>query len=319
MKAVLLAAGMGKRLEPITNFLPKPMIKICGKPLIEYIVDELSESGFNDICMIVGHESDQITSYFDSLNKQNAKISFIIQDEFKGTAHATLCAKNFVGTDPFLLYLSDTLIPFDLQNFLSEIKNHKYDISILSSKVFLNDLTSLGNVLVENGFVKEISEKSKNPKSGLAWAGVAFFNGSSIFDFIKKLSLSENDEYDITEAMNLALKNNKNIKNYFCKKFIDCGTVKGLLDGLKFIIDAKNSSKQLIENKLLSYVDTSCILGKNVIIGPYSSIENNVTVGDNVKISESILLENTIVSSNRTINKSILSSYGELSSNDNIL
>jgi glucose-1-phosphate thymidylyltransferase len=318
MKAVLLAAGMGKRLEPITNFLPKPMIKICGKPLIEYIVDDLSDSGFNDICVIVGHESDQIISYFDTVKKQNVKISFITQDEFKGTAHASLCAKNFVGTDSFLLYLSDTLIPFDLQNFLSKIKHDKHDISILSSKVFLNDLTSVGNIIIENEFVKEISEKSKNPKSGLAWAGVAFFNDNSIFDFIRKLSLSENNEYDLTEAMNLALKNNKNIKNYLCKKFIDCGTIKGLLDGLKSIIDI-NTSKQLIENKSLSYVDVSSTLGKNVIIGPYTSIEKNVTIGDNVKISESILLENTIVPSNRILNKSILSSYGEISSNDNIL
>ena len=318
MKAVLLAAGIGTRLDPITKSIPKPMIKICGKPIIEYIVNDLVKSNFDEICIVVGYESEQIKNYFNNYDK-NIKISFVTQDEYKGTAHATLCAKNFVGNDPFLLYLSDTLIPFDLQSFLSKIKHDNYDISILSSKVFLNDLSSVGNIIIKNGFVKEISEKSKNPKSELAWAGVAFINDSSIFDLIEKLSLSKNSEYDITEAMNLALKNNKNIKNYLCKKFIDCGTVLGLLNGLKFIIDTTNFSKKSLQNKSLSYVDASCVLGKNIIIGPYTSVEKNVTIGDNVKITESILLENTVVPSNQIIDKSILSSYGEISINDNIL
>ena len=315
MKAILLAAGKGKRLEPITNFLPKSMIKICGKPLLEYIIDELSKFGFNDICIVVGHESNQIISYFNSLNKLDVKISFITQNEFKGTGHATLCAKNFVGNDQFLLYLSDTLIPFDLKNFLSEIKNNKYDISILSSKVFLNDLTSVGNIMVENDYVKQISEKTTSPKSSLAWAGVAFFQDNSIFNFIEKLTLSTNNEYDITEAMNLALKENKIIKNHSCKKFIDCGTIKGLVDGLKFILDnvCNSTKKPLIKSKMPSYVGMNCLFGKNVIIGPYVSIENNVIVGDNVKISESLVLDNVVIPSNKSINKSILSSYGEIS------
>ena len=319
MKVVLLAAGIGKRLSPVTNYLPKPMIPIAGKPLLEYILVDLIDSGFDDICIVVGHEENHIKKYFNGWKKNDIKIVFVTQDKYIGTAHATLCAKNFVGNDKFLLYLSDTLIPFDLQSKLQEMKTDKNDISILSSQSFINDSGSVGNIIIENNFVKEISEKSKNPKSRLAWAGVAFIKDNSIFDFIKKLSLSDNSEYDITEAMNLALKNNKNIKNYLCEKFIDCGTVKGLLDGLKFIIDIINPSKQLIENKSFSYVDTSCVLGKNVIIGPYTSIESNVILGDNVKISESIILDNVIVPPNRTITKSILSSHGEISSNDNIL
>ena len=80
MKAVLLAAGIGKRLVPITKSVPKPMIKICGKPIIEYIVNDLVKSNFNEICMVVGHESYQIKDYFNNYY-DNVEISFVIQEQ----------------------------------------------------------------------------------------------------------------------------------------------------------------------------------------------------------------------------------------------
>lgn len=320
MKVVLLAAGIGQRLDPITKSIPKPMIKICGKPIIEYIVNDLVKSNFNEICIIVGHESQQIKNYFDNYDN-NIKISFVIQDEYKGTAHATYCAKNFVKNDPFLLYLSDTLIPFEI-NFLLNKMIESEEISILSSENFANIPISVGNILVENNYVCNISEKPDILKSKLAWAGVAFFNNSTIFNIIENLSLSPRGEYDITEAMNLMLKNNIKIRNYFCKEFIDCGTVNGLTKGLKYILNLDNhdsSSPYTITTVNPSYVGQNCSFGKNVLIGPYSSIENNVSLGDNVKIKNSIILDDSTVLSNKTISNSIISKNGIISKDDNIL
>lgn len=323
MKAVLLAAGIGKRLHPITDSCPKSMIKIAGKPILEYILEDLHDSGFNEICIVVGHEANQIKDYFDNWQKNKIKITFVNQDKFKGTAHATYCAKNFVGTDKFLLYLSDTLIPNTLKEKLSEMITDKSDVSILSSQVFSNDTASIGNIIVENDYVVQIEEKSKRPKSNLAWAGVAFFKNNFIFNIIENLKPSKLGEYDIPEALSLAINQNKKIKNFNCEQFIDCGTTKGLIEGLKFILTKKHESMESnnISYTIIdpSYIGKNCLIGKNVTIGPFVSIGNNISIGNNVKISKAIVSDNTIINSNMIISESIISGENTLSSNDNIL
>ena len=164
MKVILLAAGIGQRLQPITDDIPKPMIKIAGKPILEYILEDLLNFGFNDLCIVVGHEANQIKNYFSNWNKNSCSISFVTQNEYKGTAHAMYLAKDFVKNDPFLLYLADTIIPLDLNDKLSKMVSDVNSMSILSSKSFVNDSNSVGNVVVKDNFVKSISEKSGNSR-----------------------------------------------------------------------------------------------------------------------------------------------------------
>ena len=320
MKAILLAAGMGKRLEPITNLIPKPMIKVAGKPILEYILEDLLDCGFDDFCIVVGHESKQIIEYFENWNK-NAKITFVMQEKLTGTATAVYCAKDFVGKDPFLLYLSDTLIPIDLKSILSEVLMEENAVSILSSKVFFNDSTSVGNIVIEDNYVTQISEKSANLKSNLAWAGLAFFKDASIFQNIENLSPSERGEYDITEVMNLFLNQNKKIKNYLCEKFIDCGTPNGLLEGVKFILECKYHKKNNYSIKIIEpcYIGKNCSFGDDVTLGPFVSIGDNVTISNHVKLEKSLIFDYTNIQSNKVITSSIISNKFHLSLDNNVL
>jgi glucose-1-phosphate thymidylyltransferase len=316
MKVILLAAGIGQRLQPITDDIPKPMIKIAGKPILEYILEDLLNFGFNDLCIVVGHEANQIKNYFSNWNKNSCSISFVTQNEYKGTAHAMYLAKDFVKNDPFLLYLADTIIPLDLNDKLSKMVSDVNSMSILSSKSFVNDSNSVGNVVVKDNFVKSISEKSESGETDLAWAGLAFFNDCSIFRVIEGLSPSKHGEYDITNAMDLVIKQNQIIRNYSCEKFIDCGTPKGLLDGLKFILRKKElpatspSSCNIIEP---CYIGINCTFDTNITIGPFVSLGDNVSIGNNVKINETVVLNNTKISSNNIISHSIISEQAKLS------
>ena len=317
MKAILLAAGIGQRLQPITNDIPKPMIKIAGKPILEYVLEDLLNSGFDDFCIVVGHEANQIKNYFCNWNKNNCSISFVTQNEYKGTAHAMFLVRDFVKNEPFLLYLADTIIPLDLNKELSKMVSDSNYISILSSKVYVNESNSVGNVMIENNFVKSISEKSQSIKTDLAWAGVAFFKDNSIFEIIKSLNPSKRGEYDITDAIDLAIKQKNKVKNYSCKKFIDCGTPTGLLDGLKFILTKEklvptNASSSIIEP---CYIGINCTFGTNTTIGPFVSIDDNVSIGNNVKISQTIILNNTKISPNDIISFSIISKEIKISKN----
>ena len=296
MKVILLAAGIGNRLLPITESIPKSMIGIAGKPILEYILDDLFASGFDDFCIVVGHQANQIKNYFKNWNKPGVKITFVTQNTLSGTANALNCAKDFVHNEKFLVYLSDTLIP-NLPNILNMMKNNDSDISLISSQNYSNPSNSIGNIVTMGDIVTNISEKSNNSNSTLAWAGIVFFKDDSIFDIIKKLTLSKTGEYDITEAMNLMLKNKKIIQNFACDEFIDCGTLDGLLNGLSYIISKTPN---------LSYVSKDCILGTNVTIEQNVSIGKNCIIGNNVKLPNCILLDNTSIDNNKEIKNMVI-------------
>lgn len=228
MKAIILAAGVGKRLRPITNSIPKSMIKICDKPILEYIVNDLVNFGFNEICIVVGHHGNQIKKYFGNGNKFNAKISYVIQKEFKGTAHATRYGKDFVGYDKFLLHLGDAINPDALKEHVGDMLGDESDIDILSTKIDISKTKYVGNIKTRGDYIVNITEKSPRSTSNLSWAGVAVFKDNRIFKKIDELNPSNTGEYEITEAINNTLSEGTIIKNHICKKSIDVGTSKGM-------------------------------------------------------------------------------------------
>lgn len=312
MKAVLLAAGRGQRLRPITNSIPKPMMPIAGKPFLEYVIDDITNIGFDDICIVIGHHGNQIKDYFGDGRKFNVQIQYVIQKEFKGTADATNCAKEFVNEDKFLLYLSDTIIP-NIDLCLKNMLKNDSEIDILSAKIPHDEITSAGAIELNDGYVQKISEKPSQTSSNLVWAGVALFKSNFIFKIIENLESSFTGEYEITEAMNLAITHNKKIRNHLCDRYIDSGTVDGLIEATKFILGQKytQSSHSYAKSDVVLvepfYIGKNCLIGNNVEIGPFASIGNNVKIGDNVKLKEAIILDGANVLPNQNIYKTIRS------------
>ena len=128
LRAVILAAGEGKRLRPITSTRPKPMIPIAGKPLLEHTILGLKDAGIDHILLIVGHKKEVIKDYFkDGSEEYNVKIEYITQEEYLGTAHATGFAKQFVKNDTFLMMYGDLLV--DPIIFKQIVQKYEKDIT----------------------------------------------------------------------------------------------------------------------------------------------------------------------------------------------
>tara|TARA_B110000438_G_scaffold257569_1_gene265756 strand:+ start:495 stop:1448 length:954 start_codon:yes stop_codon:yes gene_type:complete len=307
LKVILLAAGLGTRLEPLTSFLPKPMILISGKPILEYIINDLKKSGFTDFCIVIGHLGEKIKKYFGDGSAFNIHISYVEQEIFSGTASATKLARNFVNDTSFLLYLADTIIPKNLTTHLENMINSNYDMSILSSQIMPYQIGNVGNIEVENNNIIKITEKDLNHKSPLGWSGIAFFKNNYIFKIIEKLNPSTRGEFEITDAMNIVLNNNRKIGNFTCEGYVDAGTISGLLELNKIIL---NQEKITVQNdsKICYpvYVGKRCHIGKNVKLGPFVSIGDDVYIGDNVQLKNSLILNNSKISSNQNISNSVI-------------
>ena len=307
MKVILLAAGLGKRLEPVTSSLPKPMISVSGKPILEYIINDLKKSGFTDFCIVIGHLGEKIKKYFGDGTAFNIRISYVEQEIFSGTASATKLARNFVNDTSFLLYLADTIIPNNLTTHLENMITSNYEMSILSSQITPSQIGNVGNIEVENNDVIKITEKDLNPKSHLGWSGIAFFKNNYIFKIIEKLNPSERGEFEITDALNIILNNNRKIRNFTCETYVDSGTISGLLELNKIIL---NQEKIIVQNDSKInppvYIGKRCHIGKNVTLGPFVSIGNDVYIGDNVKLKNSLILNNSKILQNQNISNSLI-------------
>jgi dTDP-glucose pyrophosphorylase len=201
MKAVILAAGRGERLQPITTTRPKPMIPLAGKPLLEHNIESLKRAGIKEILLIVGYKEEMIKTYFlDGVDKFNIKINYLSQKEHLGTAHATNLAKEFVSDDEFLLLYGDLLIDPQIFSKIINLFNGRTSNGLITL-LRVNNPQDYGIItLNSDGYVLKVTEKP-NPSlnlGNLANAGLYIFD-SAIFKAIKLTNLSLRKEYELTE------------------------------------------------------------------------------------------------------------------------
>ena len=160
MKAVILAAGKGKRLRPITATRPKPMIPLAGKPLLEHTILGLKNAGIDHLLLITGYRENDIKEYFnDGIDKFGINIEYITQKEHFGTAHAANYAKNFVKNDDFLLMYGDILVDKQVYKDVVEIFNKNENDGVISL-ITVENPQDYGIITLDSQLnVKSITEK----------------------------------------------------------------------------------------------------------------------------------------------------------------
>ncbi len=322
MKAVVIAAGEGKRLRPITFSRPKPLIPIAGKPLLEHTILGLKNSGINEILLVVGYKENLIKEYFgDGKAKFNLRIEYITQEEQLGTAHAFGHARNFANNESILFMYGDLLIePKVYQEMVQKFNENKVEGIILLMEV--KNPEEFGIIsLNSNGFVEKIVEKPSPEMNigNLANAGVFIFD-SKIFQAIEKTEKSIRGEFEFTDSMEILINQFKgNIAGYIIKDYFwsDIGLPWQFLDTNNYLLDKINKKiLGLIEENVQilgkvyigkgtkvrsgSYIQGPCYIGNNNLIGPnsfirpYTFIANDCYIGMS-EIKNSIILSNTAI------------------------
>jgi len=322
MKAVILAAGKGSRLNPITSTVPKPMIPIGGKPLLEHALLNLRDIGVQEILIIVGYKEEIIKNYFgNGLSKFKVKIQYTTQLEHLGTAHAVAFAKDFVGDDDFFLMYGDLLTDPQVFKDILEIYQ-KSSCEGLISLFEINNPQEYGIISLNNeAYVEKISEKPSIDLNlgNLANAGIFIFN-PLIFEAIELTELSVRNEYEFTDSMQILINQLKGkIKGYIIKDLFwsDIGLPWHLLDANEFILKRLKSSLEgkieenvnvsgnvfIGKNTLVksgSYIQGPCYIGEKSLIGPNAYIRPYTYIGNNCHIGMSEV-KNSLIFSNTSI------------------
>ena len=329
MKGIILHGGHGTRLRPLTHTGPKQLLPIANKPMSQFCLEAISETGISEIAIIVGGVgSNKVREYYGDGEKFGVKISYIEQDEPRGIAHAIRLCKEFIDNEKFLVFLGDNIIQKSIIDFVENFKNSDYDATVLLCEV--DNPSRFGIADIENEKILKITEKPKNPKSNLAVTGIYLLT-PKIFEIIDNLKPSWRNELEITDALDNLLKENNNISfEKITDYWKDTGTPEDIIHANGEIL--KKQTAQGLELELASgegsiiesnvEINLPVIIGKNCHISS-SSIGPNVSIGDNTIISgssieHSIIMENCKINSTAKIKNSIIANNSEIKDEDGI-
>ena len=319
MKALVLAAGLGTRLRPLTNTIPKHLIPVANKPTLHYVMDRISETCIKDVGVVIAPENgDQIRQSL-SMNPWGFKLSYITQDQPLGLAHAVIVARSFLKKESFLMFLGDNLIGGNIKDFVTHFQNSNFEASIMLKNVA--DPRNFGVANIDHeGMIHSLVEKPINPESDLAIVGIYIFS-PKIHSVIDVITPSKRGELEITDALQELIIRGKNLFGNRLKDWwIDTGTISDLLRANEILINQQNHLKirgtvdklSEISGKVIighgTRIESSEILGPGIIgnncviknsqIGPNTSIDNNCLL-EKVSINNSIIMENCKVSNVR--------------------
>jgi len=312
MKAIILSGGRGTRLRPLTYTGAKQLVPVANKPILWYGIEDLVAAGITDIGIIISPETGaEVKAKTGDGERFGAQISYILQEEPAGLAHAVKVAQPFLQDSPFVMYLGDNLVQSDLNTFLDEFKSNHLDALTLLCEV--PNPTAFGVAAVDaQGRVLKLVEKPKIPPSNLALVGIYLFD-TTIHQAIAQIQPSARGELEITDAIQHLIDQDRRVEARQIQGWwLDTGKKDDLLEANRVILDTclvgetrgeVDDTSQIIGRVSIgagSTIKNSTIRGpvaigdnchlENCFIGPYSSIGNQVTL-INVDLEHSVLLE----------------------------
>jgi len=339
MDAVVLAAGEGTRLRPLTSTRPKPMLSVAGKPILEWNLEALDAAGVGKAVIVVGYHREKIVDHFGK-KFGGVSVDYVEQKEQLGTGHAVACAKGRVSGS-FIVMNGDVLASERLiERAVGDFEGKNADAGVSLAKV--EEPKNYGVAEVAKGLVKSLKEKPEKPKSDLANAGVYVFR-EEVFDLLQKLEKSTRLEYELTDAIQEYITRGKVSATVSEDEWIDVGLPWHLLDANEIMLkrmDLKPSPKAKIEEgaKLVgpvhvgagteirngcyiigpAFIGENCLLGPNNFIRPHTTIGSNCHIGSHVEIKNTLIMDNSNIPHLSYVGDSILGENINLGAGTNI-
>lgn len=233
MKGVILAAGKGTRLYPVTKAIAKPLLPIANRMTIEYAFDQLKACGIQDVAVVVGENEEAMRVALGDGSGFGVSLTYVNQPEAKGLAHAVGYAREFVGEDSFMLYLGDAIYGQSLAPYVRQFEESGAANLNLVKEV--DDPRRFGVANVEAGRIVKLVEKPAEPESNLAMAGMYLF-GPQLWEVLPDLQPSKRGEYEITDAIQMMIdRGHLVIPGIYEGTWFDTGTLPSFLETSQYL------------------------------------------------------------------------------------
>lgn len=342
MKGLVLSGGYGTRLRPLTHTGPKQLIPIANKPNIQYCIEDLRDAGIKKIGVILGNVMpEKVQEFLGDGAKFGVNITYIVQGEPKGIAHAVNCAKDFMGSEPFIVYLGDNLLKNGIKAIPRKMVSEKADCVISLCAVSEPQRYGIAELSADGKTVLRAVEKPREPKSNLAVIGVYAFNGS-FFEVYPKLRPSWRNEFEITDAISLLIDSGyKVIPHQVEGWWKDTGKPEDILEANHLILDGIEANNEgRVENGASvigrvrigkgtvitgrsvvrgpAIIGENCKIGPNAYIGPYTAIGDRCAVSSS-EIEDSIVMDDSVIDVERKLVRSMIGKSSRILSASSLL
>jgi UTP--glucose-1-phosphate uridylyltransferase len=270
-KCLFPAAGYGTRFLPATKAVPKEMLPILTKPLLQYGVEEALAAGITNMAIVTGRGKRAISDHFDNAFElemqllgtskehylkeikeiiKKSTFTYVRQKKMLGLGHAILTGQALIGEEPFAVVLADDLCDCDENGVISQLIKiyNQYKCSVVAIEEVATDQTSkygiiAGNVVDNSNLAYQVTEMIEKPSENDAPSNMAIIGRyiltPDIFDILKDIKPDKNGEVQITDALNIQAKKGKVIAYKFKGKRFDCGGIEGYVEATNFLAKKK--------------------------------------------------------------------------------
>ena len=318
LKAMVMAAGVGSRLDPLTQCVPKPLVPIANRPVMDILMEKFLELSITDVIANTHYLSDKIVEHYKN-NEMGINFKHVYEETLSGTAGGVKkCQFFFDEGEDFVVLSADGLSNADLQ---AGLKSHKKSGAIVSmgiKKIAMEEIPNFGVVVTDKkGFVTGFQEKPaiKDAKSDKINTGIYIFN-YEIFNYIPKDTFYDFAKNVFPDLLEKGIKiNTFAVKEYWS----DIGTIDQYLQSTHdvFVGKCKINHSEIIKTEGGAYISgksyvapsaqiignntigSGCIIGKNVIL-------ENCIIWDDVEIKDNVILQNCIVASHSEIHANLV-------------
>ncbi|MGA2010640.1 MAG: glucose-1-phosphate thymidylyltransferase [Solirubrobacteraceae bacterium] len=313
LKGLILSGGKGTRLRPITHTSAKQLVPVANRPVLFYAIQAMADAGISEVGIIIAPETgDEIRAAAGDGERFGVALTYIVQDEPAGLAHAVLTAEPFLGDSPFVMYLGDNLLQGGIEDLVQAFHDHAPDALILLTPV--PDPEHYGVAELREGAVVRLVEKPPEPKTNLALVGVYMFT-SAIHAAAKAIQPSPRGELEITDAIQFLVDDGMRVEPHVVRGWWkDTGRLEDMLAANRLVLDTIQTR---VEGELIdSQVDGRVVIepgarlersvvrgpaiigaGANLVdcyVGPYTAIGDGCTI-ERAEVEHSILLAGSAV------------------------
>lgn len=284
MKGVILAAGKGTRLYPVTRHIAKPLLPIAGRLTLEYAFEQMASMGISETCVVVGENESAMREALGEGHAYGMNLDFARQTDPHGLAHAVGFARDFVGADDFVLYLGDAVYDQPLAPFAQKFKES--GCANLNLVMWVEDPRRFGVANLVGDTIVKLVEKPENPESNFAMAGMYIF-GPKIWEVLPRLQPSARGEYEITDAIQMMIDEGSDIRaGVYEGNWFDTGTLDSYLQTSRFLLDSQSLVGQDV--RLDSPLGCHVVLGDQARIKA-SFIEDSVVLpGADIEVAGTV-------------------------------
>jgi len=308
LKGLILSGGKGTRLRPITHTSAKQLVPVANRPVLFYAIQAMADAGIDEVGIIIAPETgDEIREVTGDGSQFGVRITYIVQDEPAGLAHAVLTAEPFLGDSPFVMYLGDNLLQGGIEDLVQAFNEQRPDALILLTEV--PDPENYGVAELRDGGVVRLVEKPDEPRTNLALVGVYMFT-ASVHAAARAISPSARGELEITDAIQHLVDSGQRVDPHIVRGWWkDTGRLEDLLAANRLVLDTISTrvEGELVDSQVDGRViveagarlERSSVRGPAIIgagaqlidayIGPYTAIGENCVI-DGAEVEHSILL-----------------------------